>query len=113
MKRDDPARADEIVADISRFMNSARRVAARGRERFFDRDNDDQRRIARSLALDLATATDRLPEVFRDAHPEINWRGIRGLRNVIAHNYWGTDDEVLWEAIAVRFPEIAVHLGIE
>jgi hypothetical protein len=34
-------------------------VAARGPARFFDPDDDDQRRIARSLAVDLSAAADQ------------------------------------------------------
>lgn len=34
------------------------------------------------------------------------------MRNFIAHDYDGTDEELLWQAIAVRFPEIVRALGI-
>jgi uncharacterized protein with HEPN domain len=105
-------RAPAILADISRFAATARRVTARGRERFADPDDDDQRRIARTLVVDLSAAADRLPESVRAAHPEIDWRGIRAARNFIAHDYDGTDEEILWQAVAVRFPEIVAVLGL-
>jgi uncharacterized protein with HEPN domain len=82
----------------------------RGHERFTDPDDDDQRRIARSLLVDLSAAADRLPESFRKRHPEVDWRGIRAVRNFIAHDYDGTDEEVLWQAIAVQVPAIAAAL---
>ncbi|UYN84996.1 MAG: DUF86 domain-containing protein [Microcella sp.] len=99
-----------VLADIARFAVTARRVVARGHERFTDPDDDDQRRIARSLVIDLSSAADRLPETFRDAHPEIDWQGIRAVRNFIAHDYDGTDEEILWQAIAVQFPQIVAAL---
>ncbi|MCD2441423.1 DUF86 domain-containing protein [Agromyces sp. SYSU K20354] len=110
--RGDPARADAILADIRRFGATAARVVARGRTRFFEPDDDDQRRIARSVVVDLSTAADRLPAAFRNAHPFIDWAGIRATRNFIARDYTGTDDEVLWQAIAVQFPAILARLGI-
>jgi uncharacterized protein with HEPN domain len=113
MRRDDPQRVEAILDDIGRFATSAARVVARGRERFFDPLDDDQRRIARSLLIDLSSAADRLPDDYRDAHPAINWRGIRGLRNVVAHDYQATDIEILWAALANRFPELVHELGIE
>ena len=113
MSGDELDRLPAILADIARFANTARRVADRGHARFVDPDDDDQRRIARSLVVDLSAAADRLPESFRDAHPEIDWRGIRAVRNFIAHDYDGTDEEILWRAIAVRFPEIATALGLD
>lgn len=113
MSGSDPDRTAAILADIARFAVSARRVVARGPARFKDPADDDQRRIARSLIVDLSAAADRLPAAFREAHPEIDWVGIRAVRNFIAHDYDGTDDELLWQAIAVRFPEIMAALGID
>jgi len=110
--RDDPSRAEAILDDIRRFGVTAARVVARGRERFFDPDDDDQRRIAKSVVIDLSTAADRLPASFRDAHPDVDWTGIRATRNFIAHDHTGTDDEVLWRAITVEFPRILVKLGV-
>lgn len=112
MNADDLDRSAAILADIARFAVSARRVVSRGRERFHDPDDDDQRRIARSLLVDLSSAADRLPATFRDAHPQVDWAGIRAVRNFIAHDYDGTDDELLWQAIAVRYPEVVSALGI-
>lgn len=102
-----------IVADIARFAATARRVAGRGRESFFDPDNDDQRRIARSLVVDLSSAADRLPDSFRESRPDIDWAGIRAARNFVAHDYTGTDDEILWQAVAVQFPRIAAAVGAQ
>lgn len=113
MRRDDPARADLILADIASFARTASRVVSRGRERFFDPEDDDQRRIARSLVVDLATAADRLPVSFRAEHPQIDWRGIRAVRNFIAHDYSHVRDELLWDALEVEFPELARALGME
>lgn len=106
-------RVPAILADIARFATTARRVADRGRDRFTDPDDDDQRRIARSLVIDLSAAADRLPESFRQAHPQIDWRGVRAARNFIAHDYDGTDVEILWQAIAVQFPAITAALAQE
>jgi len=108
----DDERLPAVLDDIARFAASARRVVARGRDRFFDPDDDDQRRIARSLVIDLSTASDRLPASFRDQRPGMDWGGIRAVRNFIAHDYTGTDNEVLWQAVAVEFPRIVEALGI-
>lgn len=99
-----------ILADIARFAVTARRVVDRGHDLFTDPDDDDQRRIARSLLVDLSAAANRLAESFRQAHPEVDWRGIRAVRNFIAHDYDGTDEELLWQAIAVQFPAITSAL---
>lgn len=104
-------RTPAIVADIARFAATAQRVTDRGYDRFTDPDDDDQRRIARSLIVDLSAAADRLPAAFRDAHPTIDWSGIRAARNFIAHDYDGTDEELLWQAVSVQFPRILAELS--
>jgi hypothetical protein len=81
-----------------------------GTTAFVDPDDDDQRRIARSLFIDLSAAADRLPESFRQAHPQVDWRGIRAVGTFVAHDYDGTDEEILWQAIAVQFPAILAAL---
>jgi len=103
-------RVPAILVDGARFAVTARRVVGQGYERFTDPDDDDQRRIARSLVIDLSAAADRLPERFRDDHPELDWRGIRAVRNFIAHDYDGTDADILWQAVAVEFPRIVAAL---
>lgn len=112
MTRDDPTRVPAILADIRRFGIAAARVVARGPEQFSDPDDDDQRRIARSVIVDLSIAADRLPQAFRDDHPKIDWQGIRAVRNFVAHDD-GTDEKLLWRAIAVEVPRILGALGIE
>ncbi|WP_378144844.1 DUF86 domain-containing protein [Cnuibacter sp. UC19_7] len=109
---DDLERVPAILADIERFAVSARRVVARGRDCFLDPDDDDQRRIARSLVIDLSAAADRLPQSYREAGADVDWRGIRAVRNFIAHDYDGTDDEILWQAVAVQFPIVVSALAV-
>ena len=41
---------------------------------------------------------------FREAHPEVDWRAIIGLRNIIAHEYGNVDTEVLWEIVDEDIP---------
>lgn len=109
--RDNPERAAAVLADIRRFGITSARVVARGREQFFDTVDDDQRRIARSVVIDLSTAADRLPASFRESHPSIDWFGIGATRNFIAHDSDGTDSEILWQAIAVQMPAILARLS--
>ena len=106
-------RLTAVLADIRRFSVTARRVTSRGHTMFVDPDDDDQRRIARSLVVDLSAAADRLPQDFRDCHPNVDWRGIRAVRNFIAYDYDGADVEILWQAVAVQFPAIVSALTSE
>jgi uncharacterized protein with HEPN domain len=39
---------------------------------------------------------------FREKHPEIPWREVASLRNVIAHEYFGLDNTILWDVIQTQ-----------
>ena len=44
-------------------------------------------------------AAGALPEHFREEHPELPWREMSDMRNVIAHQYFQIDLEVIWDTI--------------
>jgi uncharacterized protein with HEPN domain len=41
---------------------------------------------------------------FRDAHPEVEWRGSYEMRNVVAHDYFKVDVNVVWDTIKNHLP---------
>lgn len=41
---------------------------------------------------------------FREAHPEVEWRGSYEMRNVVAHDYFKVDLDVVWEAVKNYLP---------
>lgn len=44
----------------------------------------------------IGEAANRLPDEFKDAHADIDWHKIRGLRNRIVHHYFGIDYTIIW-----------------
>jgi uncharacterized protein with HEPN domain len=49
----------------------------------------------------------RLSEEFVTDHPQIEWRKVKGMRNIVTHEYARIDYEIVWNALALRVPEIA------
>lgn len=45
----------------------------------------------------IGEATKHLSEATRSGRPEIPWKRIAGLRDVLIHDYMGVDLEAVWE----------------
>ena len=47
---------------------------------------------------------------FAEAHPDIPWRSIRGMRNRIAHGYFDVDLGVVWQTVGTELPTLINRL---
>lgn len=72
---------------------------------------DRMRLLALERTLEvLGESARRISPHFQRAHPEIDWRGIIGQRNVIAHEYGEIDHRRLYEAARMRVPALVAAL---
>ncbi len=51
-----------------------------------------------------------IPEPILDAHPNVPWRTLRGMRNVVVHEYFGVDPGILWETVRGDLPPLEEKL---
>jgi uncharacterized protein with HEPN domain len=61
--------------------------------------------VIRSLEI-IGEAVKHIPSDFRKKYPEINWKNIAGMRDVLIHEYFGIDNIVLWSTVQDRIPEL-------
>jgi uncharacterized protein with HEPN domain len=74
-----------------------------------------QHAVSMSLVA-VGEYTARLVQVAPDfiaAHPEIPWTSIVGMRDRIAHGYFGLDFEVVWDTVQTSIPELLARLPCE
>lgn len=58
----------------------------------------------------IGEAARHVSKPFRDAHPEIVWKGITGQRHVLAHEYGEILDERVWRVATVHVPTLIEQL---
>ena len=85
------------------------KYTAQGRTAFFD-DTMVQDAVIRNLEV-IGEAVRNLPPDLRRRYPEIPWRSITALRNVLIHEYFGVDLEIVWRVVQRRIPALKRHVG--
>jgi uncharacterized protein with HEPN domain len=52
----------------------------------------------------IGEASKNIPLSIQKKYPEIPWKKMYGLRNLISHEYFGIDYEMLWEIASINLP---------
>ena len=52
----------------------------------------------------VGEASAGLSDEFKDAHAEVAWRDLVGMRKILAHGYFHVDDDLLWVAVERDVP---------
>ncbi|MDR0335084.1 MAG: DUF86 domain-containing protein [Methanomassiliicoccaceae archaeon] len=79
---------------------------------FFGRDeeiflsNDIFQKSCAFDILQIGELIKSLPQEFRNEYGNIQWRGIAGVRDIIAHNYGSIRQGNLWIMITEEIPEL-------
>ncbi len=63
------------------------------------------RAFIRSLEI-IGEASKRVPNDFRNIHPEINWRKMAGMRDHLIHGYFGVDLDIVWDVLRTEIPTL-------
>lgn len=61
--------------------------------------------VLRNLEL-IGEAAKYIPEDARKEMPSLDWRNIAGMRNWLAHAYFGIDNAIVWNVLEVKIPEL-------
>jgi len=70
--------------------------------------------VIRNLEI-IGEAVKNLPPEFKDTMPGIEWRKIGGLRDILAHQYFGIDEAIIGDIVENKLSSLekAAQKGLE
>ncbi len=88
---------------ITRFIEGMTFESFKADERTYDA-------VIRNLEI-IGEAAKNIPDDISQSHPEIEWRAITALRNIVSHEYFGVRDEIIWDIITNKVPNLRTQIG--
>jgi uncharacterized protein with HEPN domain len=101
MSRDWQFYFDDMVAGCEKVL---RFTAGMNRREFFD-DEKTHDAVVRNIQI-VGEAAKHIPLEVRLKMPDIEWRKIAGMRDLIVHAYFGIDPDILWLTVEAKVPEL-------
>lgn len=101
MSRNVEARLRDMLAaaeKIQRYVGDRGPNEFRSNELIYDA-------VLRNLQV-VGEAAKHVPPTFRDANPSVEWRKVAGLRDIISHEYFGVDDDIVWDVVSTKIPQL-------
>jgi len=75
----------------------------------FKENNMAKDAVLRNLEV-LGEAAKNLSTAIKEKYPDIPWKRIIGLRNIVIHGYFGVDFDNIWKIITDNVPEVKPSL---
>ncbi len=82
-----------------------------GSQHLFDTDPPLRSHILFHIQI-IGEATSRLSQPLRDRHPDVPWKPIARMRNLIAHVYFGIDWNEVWQVASRDIPLLKTKIEV-
>jgi len=97
---------------VGHMLDTAQKISAKvaGASRSQFDDDENLRMAVVHLIQTIGEAAPRVSQPYHDAHPEIPWKAIIGMRHRVVHDYLEVDYDIVWDVATVNLPPLIVEL---
>lgn len=81
-----------------------RQYTQAGREAFIA-DGKTQDAVLRNLEV-IGEAAKNTSSAYKGAHPEVPWKRVAGLRDLLIHRYFGVNLDIVWAVVEQEAPRL-------
>ncbi len=101
MPRDERVYLDDILEAIGKIQ----RYSSGMDFQLFSEDEKTIDAVVRNLEI-IGEASNRLSLDLRSKNTDIEWHKIIGLRNILVHEYFGVNLQILWDVMQNKLPNL-------
>ena len=100
---------EERFLDMLEAIQRIEKYAGRGRQAFVA-DELIQTYIVHNLQI-LGEAAAKIPTEQQREYPDLPWPKMVGMRNVLVHNYFNIDLDIVWQVVESELPALKEKIG--
>ena len=94
-----------FIEDILESIRLIKKYGGNLSKENLDNNQELKDSIVRRLEI-IGEAVKNIPDDFKDKYPEVPWKKIAGLRDIIIHAYFNIDLDIMWDIIKEDLPDL-------
>ncbi len=105
MPRDFNAYLSDIIGSINKIEQYTKNMSFQD----FLQNDLVQDGVVRNLEI-IGEAVKKIPDHIKRQKPDVEWKKIAGLRDILIHDYFGVDVVIVWDIIETKIPVLKKNI---
>lgn len=99
----------QFLEDILESIQAALEFAVGYDLERFSGDRKTKSATIRELEI-IGEASSRISSDKKNGHPDVPWRLLKDFRNILSHEYFGVNNEIIWDIVQTKLPGLKSQL---